>query len=375
MLKSLCSSTAIPAALLAVFLFLSVGYKQPDLGARRVKLDGPEPGEERRPKKNKEKPVAVPVKEALGTGTVDVDRDLVVAGTAGGHGSSEVDGEEIDPADPEEELEEEEDGSMAAMDDAEDDMESTASAGDGGADSMQQNVQRVSRSCFVYDRPPRTGSTTVARALKACMSKRGYRQPRAESRWVRTELVGRMLGLSGGKVGLLSNHMYMSAGDVERMKRECGKLLYVSSCKRMRERLWSAAKYRFSEGIGNFSLKEEMKVEAVGMVWRDRRTEMFLEGYPYLGVDEKKIEVAEEGKLVPDYVVRAERMEEDLGRLLEALKCEGTFQSRNVHEADEESRDFLKKLPLRMGDAAFRRLNSMAEETNEKGLRKAEAFR
>lgn len=388
MFKTRCASVlAIPAALLAVCLFLSLRYELPQLREQRV-----DAGQVAAGKRPAHKPVAASVEggreakaERRERGGGGKNVEVEGAGGSVELGDRELKEEiEIDALDPEEEEEEEADGAQAAVDDAEADMkeeafQSTSSSSGDASHSEQASKQTSSRSCFVYDRPPRTGSTTVAKALKSCLVGRGYRQPLAESRWVRTLLVGRMLALAGEKVGLLSRHMYMSGGDVQRLRKECAVLLYVSSCKPMRERLWSAAKYRLSDGNGNSSLSEAMKDEAVRKLGEDRKTEMFLEGYPYLGEDEKSLGVGAEGRLVPDYVVRAERMEEDLGKLLEALKCEGEFESRNVHqaeaEAEEESRAFLKRLRLRMGDETFRKLNERAERGNEEGLRKVAAFR
>lgn len=276
--------------------------------------------------------------------------------------------EEIDPLDPEEEEEEAADGAQAALADAE------ADEGLAAPSKPKDKPQVLGRPCFVYDRPPRTGSTTVSRALKSCLLAQGFRQPLLESRWVRILLVTRMLALDDDKVGLISKHMYMNGEDIRRMRAECGKLVYVSSCKPMRERLWSAAKYRFSDGNVNSSLTEEMKESAVTSVAKDMKTEPFLEDYPYLGKDERANGTPESERMTPDYVIRAEFMDDDLGKLLRALGCESGFDSKNVHKADEERKAFLKRLPLRRRDETFEKLNRLAKQGNEKGLRKIKDF-
>lgn len=278
----------------------------------------------------------------------------------------------IDPLDLEKE-EEVADGARVALQDIDKDENSTS----GRTRARRAPVRVVDasqRSCFVYDRPPRTGSTTVARALRACLGHQGYTQPLLQNRLNRRLLVERMLRLPGEKIGMFSKHFYMNGEDVRRMREECGTLFYVTSCRPMRERMWSAAKYQFSEGNVNSSLTEEMREEAVRKVKKDRKTEAMLEGYPYLGADERAMEVREGERLRPDYVIRSGSMKEDLGRLLRALDCGGSFDSKNVHKAEEERGPVLERVKIRMGDKTFDKLNQLAGEVNERGLEKAKAF-
>lgn len=214
----------------------------------------------------------------------------------------------------------------------------------------------------------------MGRALAACLRAKGFAQSRNVTRARRVDAVALMLSQPRARVASASHHVRMAGADAARLRAECGRLLYVTSCKPMRHRLWSAAKFQFSVGMGNSTLTAAQKDDAVRVVERDDDSERMLEAYPYLGRDDRPNRTPPDRWLRPHYVVRAARMQHDLGSLLEALGCEQAFDSQNVHRAKEDDLAFLDRIRLTQGDATFRRLSARADVANEDGLQKAREF-
>ena len=228
------------------------------------------------------------------------------------------------------------------------------------------------RRCFIYDRPPRTASTTAATALKLCLYARGFAQPAVASRAARALVVRRMLSLGSARVGVFSRHVQLGAGDARRVRAGCAALVYVSGCRPMRARLWSAAKYAVA-GRGNATVGGAARRRAEALVEGDGWVEAMYEAYPYVDGDGQPNGTPGAERLVPDYVVRAGSLEKDLGGLLGAMGCAERFRSDNVHE-EEGADGFLDGVRLEHGDATYRRLERLAREGNERGLQKIRDF-
>lgn len=258
-------------------------------------------------------------------------------------------------------------------DDPEERAEEAVDALQPARDSSAPRAATATRPlCFVYDRPPRTGSTTISATVRPCLQALGFQQPRAESRSVRPLLVRRMLALDGPRVGLLSKHMYMSVADTRRLRAECERLFYVSSTREMRARMWSAVK----DGVSgeDDAVNDRLEKKALKRYFANENAEGFLEEYPYLGVNNTRMGVPVEQRMVPDYVIRNELMDQDLGRLMTVFNCSTSVHSKNVHKGKEALERELLKKSLEFGDATYRRLSKLAADVNEEGLRKAAAF-
>ena len=258
-------------------------------------------------------------------------------------------------------------------DDDDEEEEPADTGGDLHLDGDNEKSLAWGRPCFIYDKPPRTGSTTIGIALRKCLSQQGFKQPSLVLRSQRSEVTGMLLGLEALRVGTISRHLRLDGTDVARLRRECGRVAYVTSCKPMRARLWSAAKYHFQDRLGNSSLSGAEKTRAVQIVELDRWKERYLEAYPYLNAEDEPNLTAVGQRLEADYVVRAENMDEDLGRLLKVLGCGGQFQNRNVHKVEEDM-GFLERIRLEQGDATYRKLRKQGDEGNEEGLKRIAEF-
>lgn len=228
---------------------------------------------------------------------------------------------------------------------------------------------RMKERCIIYDRPPRTGSTTIGSSLRKCLAPKGYAQGRGGAE--RGMFVRNMLETDSRLGAVLTRHMYMKQDDVDMIRAQCQKVLYVTSTARMKDRLWSAAKYKLRGGNGNVTVSgEKMRAKVVANLKKDTRNVAFLESYPWLGEGEKEMLVAD--KLEVDYVVRKERMAEDLGRLLQAFGCGGKFESENMHVASFEGGDVWDGVYVGE-DETYKRLCERAKG-NDEGLRKARLF-
>lgn len=101
----------------------------------------------------------------------------------------------------------------------------------------------------------------------------------------------------------------------------------------MSRRMWSAAKYRTVKRHGNGTLTRAEMTEAV--MWMQgkgaRKRAAFLEAYPYVDGGDRAWGVRMADRVVPDFVVRREYVEMDLGMLLTALGCVQEIRASNVH--------------------------------------------
>lgn len=93
--------------------------------------------------------------------------------------------------------------------------------------------------------------------------------------------------------------------------------------------------------------------------------------------------------MIPNYVIRQEFLEDDLQKLLTALRCEDVvLESQNVHrlverteedglrpdDAFREASSNLQEHVLLHADSRYKRLAHLADLNNEEGLRVAGRF-
>ncbi|CAN8062542.1 unnamed protein product [Agarophyton chilense] len=225
--------------------------------------------------------------------------------------------------------------------------------------------------CILYDRPPRTASTTIGTALHSCLRKYGYSQPQQPSLEARTALVSHMLALPAHRKAILSRHLYLNATSVKLLRYNCHMILYISSCAPMKRRLWSAVKYTVAGGHGNASLSEQQMKKAFNIASRSDRQLQFLRAYPY--VDNHKHPLHVYDPLIPDYVIRVHSLDQDLRKLLHAFGCNTTYVSGNIHQASQDEHALLDSLQVGK-DTTYQRLMELANEKNERSLLKAAVF-
>lgn len=233
-------------------------------------------------------------------------------------------------------------------------------------------------SCFLYDRPPRTGSTTIFHALRNCtVLHHGFAALRSPQLQDEYAVVDRMLRLlQGPRRSLVEKHAKLARPALAALRARCRRLLYVTSCRPMRERLWSRQKYRAVPGNVNSTLTDADHDHALKKLRTDTRNEPFLEAHPYLERGEIPAELEDAERLVPDYVIRNGqhgKFTEDLQKLLAALGCDPHFTPTNVHESDRD-REVVKGIKLKLGDKIYKKLVNIAEAKNEMGLEKARQF-
>lgn len=218
----------------------------------------------------------------------------------------------------------------------------------------------VHARCVLYDRPPRTGSTTVARALTVCLRSLNYSVPDLGT-WptdTREVMLSRALDIQGAeRVAAVSSHIALTAeggGNVSSralLQARCRQTLYVSGTARMAERILSQVKYGLVRR--NVTVDTRAALAIVRQRGRDGRiglSERFLEHYPYVGgsgesgfrsLGRREKEpgsllpfAAKQGRILPDYVLSKAHMAKDLEKLLRALGCSVEFEDQNVHRLD-----------------------------------------
>lgn len=230
--------------------------------------------------------------------------------------------------------------------------------------------------CIFYDRPPRTASSTIVKALKPCLEEKHYRLKQGYS--TRQGLVTETLALSGSKKAILGKHVIMDESSLDAIRHVCNRVFFLTSTRPMKERLSSHAIGTMANGHGNSTLDRHtyeiaMEKAANGIMAGNVTKESVLESYPFYNrtfIPKRKL-------FIPDYVIRYHHLKEDLGALLDSFGCpaEG-YISENVHHI--RSRDTLDTLydtwNLTCGDKTYKRLTKIANKRNNKGLRKARSF-
>lgn len=222
-------------------------------------------------------------------------------------------------------------------------------------------------SCLLYDKPPRTGSTTLANALRGCLEAKGFTSITIPISSIEKDAVIRdMLSKPGKKKSSVIKHVMVSDSDIRKLQRECETLLYVTSSRPMKERISSAAKYGMTKKHGNSTLSKDHYNKVLKRATEDDVTEGLLEKYPFTG----------RSRIEPNYVIRYERFEEDLSLLLQSLQCSVSVRRANVHEfGDDEADERLKDaISLKFGDARYKELTRLGAERNPDGAAIARTF-
>lgn len=261
--------------------------------------------------------------------------------------------------------------------------------------------------CIIYDRPPRTGSTTVYKYLDRCLAGRGYGSSLRTYRGVHDHALldyfNKHISSSSTsssfvnnntkpitKKSLITRHLaVLPASSLQTTLSHCTLLLYITSTRPIRERLLSKLKYELPDHTrpGKIIAEKRRKVDAVSLhkSMRDRLAhnmsslfpaEMYYEAFPAVSPPSMANSVAP--LFVPDYVIRSNRFMSDFKALLDALRCPTKFQGANVHRVENVSFDdqqlFLDAVPVAYGDARYRALAKLAGSANERGLRKAALY-
>lgn len=245
--------------------------------------------------------------------------------------------------------------------------------------------------CLLYDKAPRTGSTTVARSLENCWkSIRGIDITNRDERF--DTGITMLLETPYRQVtALVGSHFTISISDTTAMQSKCENVLYFTSTRTMSERLWSEAKYFVSEATAKRNTS--LAVDDVPLVWftlfeRLYESELYLENYPFVksyknpGTFSRNLI---DQMIVPSYVIRTEHMYRDLSFLLKAFQCSDenirvtnmpTVEGKKDEKAsfgasDNEFQNTPKNLssiPLRFDDYRNKYLLQLAESVNEYGL-------
>ena len=252
--------------------------------------------------------------------------------------------------------------------------------------TLYRNMSGIPRSlsravpktkCVIYDRPPRTGSTTVSKALGSCMRSKGYRLSKNGDR-NRSKVVMNMFSLETDRMAIAGPHVAMSGNDVELLEENCGEMLYITSASPMKERLFSALKYKeLAKRTGDPHSNETIEVDMVAMAkknsTRTQLRELYLEAYPHVaGRDLSMLDVVPE-RIVPDYVILKKSLGRDLQAMLDALGCNTPIKTINAHKSNSDEDMVLESIELHSGDAIHSWLTEVAKN-NDKGLRKARKF-
>ena len=230
--------------------------------------------------------------------------------------------------------------------------------------------------CILYDRPPRTASSTIVKALKPCLEEKHYRMKRGHS--TRETLVTETLALQGSNKAIIGKHLIMTESSLDMIRSVCNHIFFLTSTRPMKERLSSHAIGTMTVGHGNATLdpndfERAMEKAANGIMSGNRTKESILESYPF----DNRTFIPKHKLLTPDYVIRYHHLTQDLGALLDRFGCpaEG-YISQNVHHIHgREKLDTLHDTwNLTCGDTTYKRLTKIAKNANHKGLNKARSF-
>ncbi|CAN8077081.1 unnamed protein product [Agarophyton chilense] len=227
-------------------------------------------------------------------------------------------------------------------------------------------------TCVVYERPPRTGSTTIGEALERCLLHLGYKQPVWKGFQARSMVISDMLQQPYERVMAVTRHFYMNGTALRQLRNRCESLLYITSTATMKQRLWSLVKYRQLQTHGNTSLSKEQVQLAIEELKREKAQIKILNSYPYLYSNGTAVDVEGDERIVPDYVIRKSMLVDDVSDLLHAFGCSSRVISQNVHRARHD--EVLDAIDIDDNDSLHTRLLQRAEERNEFGLKKASNF-
>lgn len=234
----------------------------------------------------------------------------------------------------------------------------------GPSDAPYNSSQKY---CLIYDKPPRTGSSTISNALRKCWMNYGYKFP-YPSPDDYNKTISMMLDLPSNRVAVTGVHFSMTASEIWSIKQTCDQKFYVTSTRPMKERIISKAKFQVSGGQThtNTTLSIEELARAMELAKKDNTTEERLEKYPFTNE-----------KVDPDYVIRSEQFLQDLRSLLHLFHCQEDIYTKNLHVVNEtvstESDDGkilippyneTVEIPLGYNDERHMHLSKIAEKKN-----------
>eukprot|EP00178_Gracilaria_changii_P023421 TRINITY_DN70898_c0_g1_i1.p1 TRINITY_DN70898_c0_g1~~TRINITY_DN70898_c0_g1_i1.p1 ORF type:complete len:295 (+),score=53.42 TRINITY_DN70898_c0_g1_i1:339-1223(+) len=228
------------------------------------------------------------------------------------------------------------------------------------------------KTCIVYERPPRTGSTTIGDALEKCLLPLGYEQPSWKGFDARRSVISDMLRLPFERVMVVSRHFYMNHTTLQHLRSGCESLLYITSTAPMKRRLWSLVKYRQFSKHGNASLNKQQVQSAIEDLKKEKQQLVILNAYPYLYNLSSVVDLEQKERIEPDYVIRTSSLVDDVSSLLRSFGCMSPVISLNIHRANHS--DLLESVEIDDDDALYSRLTRYAEERNALGLKKAFDF-
>lgn len=248
--------------------------------------------------------------------------------------------------------------------------------------------------CFLYDRPMRTGSTTITSALRKCIKAHGWAIAAQTKEGEFHNAITNSLRVSEGDSLGIMQHLWISDADVRALYSRCDRVVYISSCAKLSDQLWSAAKMLSNVRKNGNSTLDDDKTAAALQWLRDYAAPYarMYEFYPHIRT-QAPLKVQEDGRFPdvppsferasislpfqPDFVIRKEHMETDLADLLTALNCSSSFRSKNVHAVSESDADAEDTLMAKVRDAShaadgvsYTRLMQIANERNPVGLEK-----
>lgn len=258
-------------------------------------------------------------------------------------------------------------------------------------------TSKAAYQCFLYDRPQRTGSSTMVFALRECiLNTLNFSESLYPNRFIKNEQIQRLFALAtidrNLKRAVVSNHVHMAGNDVNLLRSNCKSLLYVSSTRPIMDRLWSRAKYhemqkasrdRDKTGFFLLNTRNESVTEAqfeAAISQKEKiiiKHELALENFPYMDRFENEVLLGKGERIVPDYIVRNGLhgfYNQDLTMLLSALGCSTNFTPANQHPNYGGMKGSYADYVPRKGDALYKRLMRIASSGNEHGLRRAAQF-
>lgn len=212
--------------------------------------------------------------------------------------------------------------------------------------------------CIVYDRPPRTGSTTVASVLAQCFRKHRFYVPKFPSRRIRHLHVPLVLSRLDHDFAFVAHHFWLSDTDITLLESRCRQTFFMTSAAPIHERIWSAAKVMSTTSRnGNFSVGEtERRAALQWLAEHGPSYAPYLEAYPFIDLlGPQLVGPTDHGAvtelpnswapgLIPrdfqyDFVVRKPSLQDDLAQILDALNCSSAYTVKNVHVDSDDLQD------------------------------------
>lgn len=253
-------------------------------------------------------------------------------------------------------------------------------------------ITQLHSHCVVYDRPPRTGSTSISQPLTACLRALNFAVPQTLPSIGRSGVLLSTLAQPTTRVAASRTHLYLTMGAdhaAMSLSDRCARTLYVSGTAPMAERILSQIKYGIRGAVHTNSTVDASEVWSAvrrrGRAGRISQYEGFLSRYPFvsekalgsLGLEEnggngiaadmnleeemnteagsilrEEVKTDDAGdrivieasnddndialggmqRLTPDYIIRKSHISEDLGALLATLGCSARVgRAQNVH--------------------------------------------